>query len=76
LADPLAGQAEGVAVIAVRLIGHVFQIFRRALLLQITDNLFDFLVRNKRPVDPANAPAAGHVKHVPLAQQLFATLLA
>ena len=52
------------------------EIFRRALLLEMGDDLLDLVVRDERPVDARDTPAAGHVQHVALAEQLLRALLA
>ena len=42
----------------------------------MADDLLDFLVRNKRAVDAADAAAACHVEHVAAAEELLRPLLA
>src|SRR4029077_4093932 len=53
-----------------------FKILRGALRFEMPDDLLDFLVGNERSVYAADAPAARHVEHVALAEQLFGALLA
>ena len=68
----------GIVVVGVfvRLFGDVAAILRRALRLQHVDDALDFGVGDERPVQTADAPAAGHEQQVALAEQLFGALLA
>ena len=49
---------------------------RRALALQVVDDALDLLVRDEGAVDAVDAPAARHVEHVALTEQLLGPLLA
>ena len=52
------------------------EIFRLSLRLEMGDDPLDLGVGDERPVDAADAAAAGHVEHVALAEQLLGALLA
>src|SRR6476661_1180172 len=73
-----AGAVEDRVAVLVLLLGRgdSFEILRRALRLEVPDDLFDLLVGAKRAVNTADASAARHVEHVALAKELLCTLLA
>src|SRR6516225_5422746 len=53
---------------------YFFEVFRRALRLQMAYHFFHFVIRYERSVHAIDSAAAGHVEHVALTEQLFGAL--
>src|SRR5215831_9801524 len=67
-----AGSIEHRAVFLARLFrGNGFEIFGRALRLEVPYHFFDLLVGDEGAMHAADAPAARHIKHVALSEQLL-----
>src|SRR5471032_2519797 len=75
LVATLARQAEA-ALFTLGIVGDALDVGRRTLRPEMAHDVLDFGVRHERTVHARDLATAGHVEHVALAQQLFATLLA
>ena len=57
-------------------LSHRFHILRFPLFFQESHQSFDFIIADKRPVNPNRSLPRCHVQHVPATQQLFCPLFA
>src|SRR5262245_20808148 len=70
------GPTLAAASLVLGLLGDTVNIFGRALGLEMADDLLDLILGDEGRMEAGNAPAAGHIEHVALTEQLLGTLLA